>query len=67
MKEWKVEIVASSESEFEIQKSKFGKGYKDIILAKHPWESMNKYIFSQVIILTHWNLKVCIRMQLRKK
>ena len=41
MKEWKVEIVASSESEFEIQKSKFGRGYEEMILVIHPWGPRN--------------------------
>ena len=36
MKEWKVEIVASSESEFEIQKREFESGYEEMILVIHP-------------------------------
>ena len=37
MKEQKVNIVASYESEFEVQKSKFGRRYEEIILVIHPW------------------------------
>ena len=69
MKEQKVEIVASSESEFEIQKSKFGRGYEEIILVIHPWGPRNIEIFKYIpeisyveIIVSHWNLKACIRI-----
>ena len=48
MKEWKVEIVASSESEFEIQKSKFGRGYEEMILVIHPWGPRNIEIFMYI-------------------
>ena len=41
MKEQKIGIVESSENEFEIMKSKFGRGYEEMILVIHPWGPRN--------------------------
>ena len=67
MKERKVEIVASSESEFEIQKSKFGRGYEEIILVIHPLGPRIKGKFMSIlelsciaVIWSHRNFKAWI-------
>ena len=73
MKEWKVEIVSSSESEFEVKKNKFERCYKEVILVIHPWGPRNIEISRYIpelscveIIWSYWNLEASIRLVKRR-